>query len=79
MEVLNTMDSFCNVFFVFVLFLQGDQGQPQQQQITVQVQQPQAQPTQIQIVSADRIRFSCEECGLTFPTQTDLKVSSTQC
>lgn len=53
---------------------QGDQGQPQQQQITVQVQQPQPQPTQIQIVSADRIRFSCEECGLTFSTQTDLKV-----
>lgn len=40
----------------------------------MQVQQPQAQPTQIQIVSADRIRFSCEECGLTFSTQTDLKV-----
>lgn len=37
-----------------------------------QVQQQQ-QPTQIQIVSADRIRFSCEECGLTFNTQSDLK------
>ncbi|CAH0549217.1 unnamed protein product [Brassicogethes aeneus] len=50
------------------------QGQVQQQQITVQVQQqPQQQPTQIQIVSADRIRFSCEECGLTFNTQNDLK------
>ncbi|KAJ8956056.1 hypothetical protein NQ318_016506 [Aromia moschata] len=52
---------------------QTDQGQAQQQQITVQVQQPQQQATQIQIVSADRIRFSCEECGLTFNTQTDLK------
>ncbi|KAJ8972615.1 hypothetical protein NQ317_004670 [Molorchus minor] len=53
---------------------QTDQGQAQQQQITVQVvQQPQQQPTQIQIVSADRIRFSCEECGLTFNTQNDLK------
>lgn len=52
---------------------QGDQSQPQQQQITVQVQQPQQPPAQIQIVSADRIRFPCEECGLTFNTQTDLK------
>ncbi|KAB0791544.1 hypothetical protein PPYR_03344 [Photinus pyralis] len=44
------------------------------QQITVQVQgQGQPQPAQIQIVSADRIRYSCEECGLTFNTQTDLK------
>ncbi|KAJ3652558.1 hypothetical protein Zmor_018512 [Zophobas morio] len=51
---------------------QGDQNQQQQQQITVQVQQQQ-QPTQIQIVSADRIRFPCEECGLTFNTQSDLK------
>ncbi|KAF5290087.1 hypothetical protein FQA39_LY14868 [Lamprigera yunnana] len=46
----------------------------QSQQITVQVQgQPQPQPAQIQIVPADRIRYSCEECGLTFNTQTDLK------
>ncbi|CAH1993376.1 unnamed protein product [Acanthoscelides obtectus] len=51
---------------------QTDQAQTQQQQITVQVQP--TQPTsQIQIISADRIRFSCEECGLTFPTQTELK------
>lgn len=35
--------------------------------------QQQQQPTQIQIVSADRIRFSCEECCLTFNTQSDLK------
>ncbi|KAK9886330.1 hypothetical protein WA026_015842 [Henosepilachna vigintioctopunctata] len=53
---------------------QGDQGQIQQpQQITLQVQPQQQQTAQIQIVSADRIRFSCEECGLTFATQTDLK------
>lgn len=56
---------------------QTDQQQAQQQQITVQlmptqVQQAQ-QPTQIQIVSADRIRFSCEECGMTFVTQGELK------
>ncbi|KAL1502611.1 hypothetical protein ABEB36_007730 [Hypothenemus hampei] len=56
---------------------QTDQQQAQQQQITVQlmptqVQQTQ-QPTQIQIVSADRIRFSCEECGMTFVTQSELK------
>lgn len=43
----------------------------------MQVQQPQ-QPTQIQIVSADRIRFSCEECGLTFNTQNDLKTHKIQ-
>lgn len=50
------------------------QAGQQQQQITVQVQgQPQPQPAQIQIVSADRIRYSCEECGLTFSTQSDLK------
>lgn len=53
-------------------------SQPNDQQpgqhITVQVQgQAQPQPAQIQIVSADRIRYSCEECGLTFNTQTDLK------
>ncbi|XP_060533453.1 zinc finger protein 62-like [Cylas formicarius] len=59
---------------------QTDQGQVQQQQITVQlmpqVQQTQ-QPTQI-VVSADRIRFSCEECGLTFSTQNDLKTHKIQ-
>lgn len=37
---------------------------------TNQQAQPQAQ---IQIVSADRIRFSCEECGLAFANQSDLK------
>lgn len=53
---------------------QTDQGQNQQpQQITLQVQQPQQPTTQIQIVAADRIRFSCEECGQTFNTQSDLK------
>lgn len=53
---------------------QGTDQTQQGQQITVQVQgQPQPQPAQIQIVSADRIRYSCEECGLTFNTQTDLK------
>ncbi|XP_018334272.1 zinc finger protein 678 isoform X2 [Agrilus planipennis] len=57
---------------------QGSQQQADQQtqqQITVQVVQgqPQTQPAQIQIVSADRIRYSCEECGLTFATQSDLK------
>ncbi|XP_023022526.2 uncharacterized protein [Leptinotarsa decemlineata] len=57
---------------------QPDQNQGQQQQITVQVQQPQQQATQIQIVSADRIRFSCEECGLTFSTQNDLKTHKIQ-
>ncbi|XP_056641336.1 zinc finger protein 665-like isoform X1 [Diorhabda sublineata] len=57
---------------------QSDQNQGQQQQITVQVQQPPQQPTQIQIVSADRIRFSCEECGLTFNTQHDLKTHKIQ-
>ncbi|KAG5878550.1 hypothetical protein JTB14_018872 [Gonioctena quinquepunctata] len=57
---------------------QTDQNQGQQQQITVQVQQQPQQPTQIQIVSADRIRFSCEECGLTFNTQNDLKTHKLQ-
>ncbi|XP_072382363.1 transcription factor Clamp-like isoform X1 [Diabrotica undecimpunctata] len=57
---------------------QTDQGQGQQPQITLQVQQPQQQPTQIQIVSADRIRFSCEECGHTFGTQNDLKTHKIQ-
>lgn len=36
-------------------------------------QQAQPQAAQIQIVSADRIRFSCEECGLAFANQSDLK------
>ncbi|XP_050309083.1 zinc finger protein 678-like isoform X2 [Anthonomus grandis grandis] len=61
---------------------QTDQQQAQQQQITVQLmptQVPQAQqPTQIQIVSADRIRFSCEECGMTFATQGELKTHKIQ-
>ncbi|XP_044763269.1 zinc finger protein 723-like isoform X2 [Coccinella septempunctata] len=58
---------------------QGDQGQIQQpQQITLQVQPQQQQTTQIQIVSADRIRFSCEECGLTFATQQELKTHKIQ-
>ncbi|XP_030747427.1 zinc finger protein 98-like isoform X5 [Sitophilus oryzae] len=56
---------------------QTDQQQPQQQQITVQLMSTQVQqaqqPTQIQIVSADRIRYSCEECGMTFINQTELK------
>ncbi|XP_066153615.1 transcription factor Clamp-like isoform X2 [Euwallacea fornicatus] len=61
---------------------QTDQQQAQQQQITVQlmptqVQQAQ-QPTQIQIVSADRIRYSCEECGMTFVTQAELKTHKIQ-
>lgn len=37
-------------------------------------QQSQPQAAQIQIVSADRIRYSCEECGLAFASQPDLKV-----
>lgn len=59
----------------------GQSADPQQagQQITVQVQgQPQPQPAQIQIVPADRIRFSCDECGLTFNTPTDLKSHNIQ-
>lgn len=55
---------------------QPQQQQPEgTQQITVQVQQ---QPQQIQIVSADRIRYSCDECGLTFLTQNDLKTHRLQ-
>lgn len=47
------------------------------QLMPTQVQQTQ-QPTQIQIVSADRIRFSCEECGMTFATQGELKTHKIQ-
>lgn len=54
-------------------------GQLQQpQQITLQVQPQQQQATQIQIVSADRIRFSCEECCSTFSTQQELKTHKIQ-